>query len=340
MILSFEALKRSHKPSRFARAHLFLSLSLIFLFSVLHTSLRAQDDSDIETVRVRTDLVTVPAFVTDARGRRVQNLTAADFELRDDGRAVKIEYFAAGTERVALVFALDASGSAQQIISQQRETALALFSRFGRASEVAVLRFAEQAELAAPFSGAPSDALKAFELPALRNHRTAIFDAAASSIKTFETRRADATERRIVILISDGLDTVSRARPRDVINAARQSGVSFYVIQIPLYAPRGGRLAPRPASKGFRELAEETGGRYFMAGDARAALAAQPSYDLAPIFQAIEEDLQGQYLLGYYQGEETPQGAGRSHRLSLSLTSKDKRKLRVRLLREAYNLNQ
>jgi Ca-activated chloride channel family protein len=339
MILSSEALQRSHKPSRFARAHFPIRLSLIFLFLIFHANARAQDDSDIEVVRVRTDLVTVPAFVTDGKGRRIQNLTAADFELRDDGRAVKIEYFAAGTERVALVFALDASGSTQEIISQQRETALALFSRFGRASEVAVVRFAEQAELTAPFSGASTDALKAFELPALRNHRTAIFDAAASSIKAFETRRADPTERRIVILISDGLDTVSRARPREVINLARERGVSIYAIQIPLFAPRDGRLAPRPATKGFRELAEETGGRYFMAGDAKAALAAQPSYDLAPIFQAIEEDLQGQYVLGYYQGEET-QATGRSHRLALNLTSKDKRKLRVKLLRDAYNLKQ
>jgi VWFA-related protein len=339
MIHSFEALQRSDQPSRFARTHFSIRLSLIFLFLVFHANAHAQDDSDIETVRVRTDLVTVPAFVTDGKSRRIQNLTAADFELRDDGRAVKIEYFAAGTERVALVFALDASGSTQEIISQQRETALALFSRFGRASEVAVVRFAEQAELTAPFSGASTDALKAFALPALRNHRTAIFDAAASSIKAFETRRTDPTERRIVILISDGLDTVSRARPREVINFARERGVSIYAIQIPLYAPRDGRLAPRPATKGFRELAEETGGRYFMAGDAKAALAAEPSYDLAPIFQAIEEDLQGQYVLGYYQGEEA-QATGRAHRLALSLTSKDKRKLRVRLLREEYNLKQ
>jgi Ca-activated chloride channel family protein len=196
------------------------------------------------------------------------------------------------------------------------------------------MRFAEASELTAPFSGASTGAIKAFELPALRNQRTAIFDAVEKSIRAFDTRRADVAERRIIILISDGLDTVSRARPRNVIDMAKQRGVSIYAIQIPLYAPRDGRLAPRPAAKGFRELAEETGGRYFLAGDAKSALAVQPAYDLAPIFQAIEEDLQGQYVLGYYQGEEAQ--AGRAHRIALNLISNNKRKLRVRLLRDEY----
>ncbi|MBV9957756.1 MAG: VWA domain-containing protein [Acidobacteria bacterium] len=322
-------------PPRLVRPARAALISFLLLFPI---SLFAQDDSDIEVVRVRTDLVTVPAFVTDGRGRRVKDLAAADFELRDNNQAVRIEYFAAGTERVALLFALDASGSTREIISQQRETALALFSRFGRASQVAVVRFDEESELAAQFSGSSDAALKAFELPPLRNRRTAIFDAVADSLRAFAARRADATERRIIILISDGLDTVSRARPREVITAARELGVSIYAIQIPLYAPQDGRLEPRPAAKGFRELAEETGGRYFMAGDRRAALAAQSAYDLAPIFQAIEEDLQGQYVLGYYQGEATQ--AGGSHRLTLKLISKDKSRLRVRLLREAYNIKQ
>jgi Ca-activated chloride channel family protein len=300
-------------------------------------NLCAQDSSDIDVIKVRTDLVTAPAFVTDGRGQRIRNLTAADFELRDDGRAVKIEYFAAGTEHVALLFALDASGSTREIISQQRETALALFSRFGRGSEVAVMRFAEQAKLVAPFSGAQGDALAAFDFPALENRRTAVFDAAIDAVRTFDKQRGDPTERRIVILISDGLDTVSRSRPREVIDAAKARGVSLYSIQIPLYAPRDGRLAPRPATKGFREMAEQTGGRYFMAGDAKSALSLKFAPDLSQIFAAIEEDLQGQYVLGYYPGEAAEDG--RAHSLTLNLTAKDKRKLRVRLLRESYQLS-
>jgi hypothetical protein len=102
-----------------------------------------------------------------------------------------------------------------------------------------------------------------------------------------------------------------------VIDRALDKRVSFYVIHLPLFEPRDGRLAVRSPSKGFRDLAEQTGGKYFLAGDARSALASQKEVDLAPIFQAIEDDLKSQYLLGFYLGETA--NDGRKHRFSLSL---------------------
>jgi hypothetical protein len=73
----------------------------------------------------------------------------------------------------------------------------------------------------------------------------------------------------------------------------------------------------RPPSKGFRDLAEKTGGKYFLVGDAKSALRPAAGNDLSPIFQAIEEDLKSQYLLGFYLGETA--NDGRRHRFSLSL---------------------
>src|SRR5262249_35638988 len=58
----------------------------------------------------------------------------------------------AGTERVALLFALDASGSARDVVAQQREAALALFARFGHGSRVAVLHFGDFVRLTVPFT--------------------------------------------------------------------------------------------------------------------------------------------------------------------------------------------
>lgn len=339
MILSDEALTRKCRFSRARRLFLFtIQVSLYFLLFAFQTNVHAQDVRDIDVVRVRTDLVTVPAYIADKQGRRVTGLTAADFELRDDGRVVTIEYFVTGTERVALVFALDASGSTRDVIVQQRETAVALFSRFGLGSEVAVMRFADKAEIVSPFSNDNGNAMRAFNLPVVANSRTAIFDSVANAIHAFDARRPDITERRIIILISDGLDTVSAMRSDKVINEAKNRGVSIYAIQIPLYIPLDGRLRPRAASKGFREMAEKSGGRFFMAGNAKSALAPQASYDLSPIFQAIEDDLRGQYVLGYYPEEATQDG--RYHRIALGLKFKDRRKLRVYSLREGYKSKQ
>ena len=311
----------------------FIGLFFVIILLGCQTNICAQEDPD-EVVRVRTDLVTVPVYVTDGR-RRVMDLEVADFEVRDNGRIVKVEYFVAGTERVALAFLLDASGSTREVIRQQRDVALALLSRFGQGSEVAVIRFAETTKTVAQFSANLTNASSAFELPALTNQRTAIFDAAANAVRVFHTRRSDVGERRIIILISDGLDTLSVIRAREVIDAANERGISIYSIQIPLYTPRDGSLRPRSASKGFRDLADKTGGKFFLAGDAKSALAVHASYDFSPIFRAIEDDLRGQYVLGYYRDTETQDGS--FHRIEVKLVSKEKRKLRVRALREGYS---
>lgn len=337
-----EALSRNQSSPRAVRLAsrslqliipILLSLTLIFVERCADAKAQNGVVSD-DVIRVRTDLVTIPASVTDARGRRVEGLSQKDFSVRDNGRAVKLEYFAVGTERVAMVFLLDVSGSVHDVAAQQRETALALFSRFGHGSRVAVLRFADIAELAIPFTAEVSRALPAFNFQPLSGRHTAIFDAAAAAVRLFDAPGADTAERRIIILISDGLDTVSATSAATVINEARSRSISFYVLHLPIFAPRDGHLAPRRASKGFRELAEQTGGRYFMIGDVKSALDPHAAYDLAPLFRSIEEDLRGQYVLGYYADDAMRDG--RLHHLEISLTGEKGRKLHVRALREGY----
>lgn len=339
-----DSYRLSNSPARSVLRSFSFALVLLVVSSLFSSSQQrafAQDGEVLpdDVLRVRTDLITVPAFVTDAQGRRVSGLRQTDFSIRDNGRVVELSYFSAGTEHVALAFALDASGSIREVVAGQRDAALKLFSRFGRGSRVAVMHFGEKAELVVPFTTETDKAQPAFTAHLPTSRRTAIFDAAATILRAFAVGKSDPVERRILILISDGLDTASAARASTVIREARALNVSIYVIHLPLYAPRDGRLAVRPVSKGFRDLAEKTGGHYFLVGDAKSALDPQAMPDLAPIFQAIEEDLQGQYVLGYY-----PDAAARntnSHRIEISLTPQaGRRKLRVHALREEYNLRQ
>jgi len=323
---------------RFSFLILLLFISPLFNASQTHVFAQDEEISTDDVLRVRTDLVTVPASVTDSQGRRVSGLMQSDFAVRDNGQSVALSYFTAGADHVALAFALDASGSVREIISQQRDAALKLFSRFKQGSRVAVLHFGEKAELSVPFTTDTARAELAFTSRLPLSRRTAIFDAAATILRAFAVGKSDPTERRIMILVSDGLDTASVTRASTIIREARALNVSIYIIHLPLYAPRDGRLAVRPPAKGFRDLAEKTGGSYFLVGDIKSALDPQATFDLAPVFLAIEEDLRGQYVLGYY-----PDDAARStdtHRIEISLTQRSKRKLRVRALREEYNLKQ
>jgi VWFA-related protein len=204
------------------------------------------------------------------------------------------------------------------------------------------MQFRERAELKQPFTQDLRRARQAFQIDSLAESRTAIFDAALAAARAFTSAQRQTTsaptpasERRIVVLISDGLDNASAEAFERAVEEARASGVTFYCIQLPLYAPREGRLVARRASKGFRELAERTGGRFFVVGDARTALDPRAEHDLRPVFQAIAEDLRGQYVIGYH-ASAAPQQPG-AHRVVVRLSDPSRRKLRVRQLRDVYD---
>jgi Ca-activated chloride channel family protein len=294
-----------------------LSFLLVCLFFTVPTAALAQETpDDDEVVRVNTDLLLFPVRVRDKKGKAVAGLTEQHLSLKDPDGVTSGLYFSPGADRVALLFALDQSGSLREIIEQQKEAALALFSRFGERSSVAVLRFSDAPKLVAPFTNDTWVAQTAFTFTAAANQHSAIFDAAARAVRAFDSLPRVRSERRIVVLISDGLDNRSRTSADSVIQAAVDQRVSFYVIHLPLFEPRDGRLAVRRPAKGFRELAEKTGGKYFLVGDAKSALLPEQN-DLTPIFRAIEEDLKSQYLLGFYISESSRDN--RKHAFSVSL---------------------
>ena len=281
-----------------------------------------QQTTDDEVIKVNTDLFVFPIRVRDKR-QAAAILTENDLSLKDDDHVTSGLTLYHGADRVSVVFALDQSGSLRDIVAQQREAALALAGRFGDKSQVAVMRFAERPSLVAPFASDPAATREAFSFPARGNQHTAIFDAALAAVNAFAGLPRVRSERRIVVLISDGLDNASRLNASAAIQAALQNHVSFYVVHLPLFEPRDGHLAVRSPSKGFRDLAEKTGGKYFLVGNGRASLAPQmnransANNDLTPIFQAIEEDLRSQYLLGWYAGDGSRDG--REHSFTITL---------------------
>ena len=126
----------------------------------------------------------------------------------------------------------------REIISRQRDAALALFSRFNQRSRIGVVRFSETPHVVSTFGQDADAARSAFTFSAIPNQHTAIFDGADAAIKTFDALVPDRSERRLVILISDGLDNASKVKPNQVIDAALDRHVSLYVIHLPLFEPR------------------------------------------------------------------------------------------------------
>src|SRR5689334_14413843 len=80
-----------------------------------------------DVVKLKADLVTVDATVTDKNGNFIRNLKADDFAVYEDGAAQKLDFFeaseqAALTRPLAVVVAIDTSGSIKpEEIQRQRE---------------------------------------------------------------------------------------------------------------------------------------------------------------------------------------------------------------------------
>jgi Ca-activated chloride channel family protein len=308
----------------------------VVLLCILSLSICAQEPNQQvdDVVRVSAALVTIPLVVTDKRGRRIPNIKKSSLVLREDGRPATIESFSAGAESLALAFALDVSGSTREVISQQRSAAVALLARFGNGSLVSVTRFDDKPTTVVPFTSDVNEAVKAFQTPSFPEHRTAIFDACLHVIREYKHLSPRSGERRILILISDGLDTASRTSPDLIVSMARELNVSIYVIQIPLFSPRDGRLEPRPTANGFRELGGNTGGQSFIVGDRTTALSTNPVFDLGPVFKSIADDLASQYIVGFNPSVESRDG--RTHRFEITTVDERNQSLRVKLLRNPF----
>lgn len=273
-------------------------------------SFAARERSQEQTLRLETKLVSVPVVVQNKRGEFVAGLSASDFEVREDGKIQQIEFFSTEETQLlsrplAVVFALDSSGSAAQTIRQQRAAADAFLRQLSPSQLVAVTRFSTSADTLVDFTADRQSIEDAFARHVQLHGETAIFDGVMYAIQKLSSlTKENADRRRIVILISDGLDNSSFTRAKDVIETAVEQDVSVYVIYLPLYAPGlGGHLEARKTAPGFAGLALQTGGQFFQVGDVQSALDPSHTADLSLIFAKIVQELRSQYYIGYYPAD-------------------------------------
>ncbi len=249
-------------------------------------SVRAQQP----TFAARVESVRVDVEVT-RNGRPVEGLTAADFEISDNGVRQAVELVSPGSVPLSVVLALDMSDS---LLPQQHAALQAACARIAALMQpgdrVALLTFTHRVRLRMPF-GTPFPALASSLLQPDDSSETSLVDAvhAATLLTMGESGRP------LVIVFSDGLDTASFLTADVAINTALRSGASVYLVTI-----------TRPADA-LDTLPEETGGDVIR----------EPDVDrLAARFATILESFRSRYLLSFTpSGPRTPGW----HRLSVKV---------------------
>jgi len=262
---------------------------------------RPQQSQGTNTIRVDTDLVVIDIAATDKAGNYVRDLRAEDFQVFEDGRPRKIDFFSVTDEAtlsrpLAVVFALDLSGSLKpEETVTLRRAAMRLTELMKGDSVFAALAFNYDVKVLQDFTPDPQKIERAFAKADHFEGSTRIYDAIDRAV-TMLARRAPRSHhgrplRRIVIVITDGFDSASVIDRRELIRRTQAASVTVYSVTLPSYmlsatSAHERVITPLDASR----VVAATGGRDF-AADAR---------DFTPIFKALAEEIRASYALAYY----------------------------------------
>ncbi len=216
---------------------------LLVALMTLSPALAYQDD---QVLRLETNLVLVEATVTDKDGNFIQDLKADDFTIYEDGQPQNVDFFDKNEETsitrpLAVVFALDTSGSIKpEEVEKQRE-ATEQFMRLVRPESLfSVIAFNSEIRVLQDFTNEPKRIGQAFQKLGRVGGSSRIFDSidrATSMLKRAPRYRGGRRLRRVVIIISDGYDNVTPPDQTETIRRANDAEVTVYSITLPSYAP-------------------------------------------------------------------------------------------------------
>jgi Ca-activated chloride channel homolog len=265
------------------------TLRLLLLSGGLAAHIQAQGRIFKSTV----EMVPLTVTVTDARGHYVRNLVEADFAVLEQGVRQSLALFANEPVPIDLALTIDASASMTPQLPIVRRAAGALVDSLRDGDRATVVTIQNAVGVPLPLTSDRSRISTAIrDLSA--SGETALYDGVYVVLSELIRARSTEIRRRVLVLLSDGLDTSSRLSADDMLALARRAGIGVYVIAMPTSSsnlPRNRQDAS--AWQGeyvMRTLARESGGRSFFPKRVE---------ELPGIYADIAQELANQYELGY-----------------------------------------
>ena len=242
---------------------------------------RTAEDTHVYNADFASETVEVHAIgfavtVADAKGNRVDGLTAKDFVVKENGTRVPV------TDRLTdepatIALAIDTSRSMRASLNELFDTATTLIDVAAKPeSRVFVVAFDNVPRVIHPPSG-DAESLRKSVLSLYPTGATAAVDAVTFALQQFRGIGG----RRALVLLTDGRDGPNSQSTAACMRMAMESGVPIYIV-IP-YAFRGSRFG-----NGLLGISSATGGLQFPN--------ARPE-EMTSIFQRIHDEVMGQYLL-------------------------------------------
>jgi Ca-activated chloride channel homolog len=238
------------------------------------------------TVKVDVRLVNVFVTVTDQRGAPIGNLTKDNFRLSEDGLEQKIAVFDKESALpLSIILEVDTSLSTKKDLPLELASARRFAHSILRPVDgLSVYEFSEIVNEVVPFT--PDLRTIDRGIDRIRvGSATALYDALYLGARALEKRKG----RKVMVVITDGGDTVSKTDYPEAVRAAQEAEAIVYsLIVVPVEASAGRDTGGEHA---LIQLSEDTGGKYYYASSLS---------QLDNAFRQIGDELRTQYLLAYY----------------------------------------
>jgi VWFA-related protein len=294
-----------------------------------------------EVVRVETSLTNIFFTAADRQKRFVSNLKREDVRVLEDGAPQQIFTFQPNSDLpLSLAILIDTSGSEERTLPEEKAAARAFLESVMRPEkdEAAVVSFTGEVTLEQGLTGNIARLRRAIDqvefvppsgyigggvvvggTPPISGTQqtlagsTAIWDAIWATANELLTDSAE-HQRRAIILLTDGQDTISQVHMQDAVSRALKADALIYAVGI------GDRYQFGINEGALKKITEGTGGRAYFPRNER---------ELRDAFAQIERELREQYLIAYSPSNKTRDGSYR--RVTIEILNPELRKENLRL---------
>jgi VWFA-related protein len=272
-----------------------------------------------ETIFIRR--VRLPITVVDKKGQFVPGLSQSDFLVLEDKVPQQIETFSDNFGQSLPVYVavlMDTSPSQAGKLTFEKESALNFIQSVvqGRKDQVLFATFDHEINLRQDFTNKLDLLERAVSRVKTLGNQTSLYDAVWQFC---DEKLRTVPGRRVLVVITDGEDTYSRANIRDAIDIAQRTETTVFAISTKagFSSTVPGVQAGEVKDKKDRELttlAEQTGGVAFFIGD---------MLSLERSFSKISKELRAQYLVTYKPINDRYDGNFRKIEVKLAEGRKD-----------------
>jgi len=276
-----------------------------------------------ETGAVKTFEVRLPVTVNDKKKNKnlVTGLSRSDFSVFEDGVQQEVTFFTDEKTNppVFVGVLMDTSPSTAGKLDFSKRAAkdfIYTVTRI-RKDKAAFMTFDNEVNLRQDFTDKLDLLDKAVDKVKKVGSQTALYDAVW---QFSDEKLRTAPGRRVIVIITDGDDTFSRAELRDAIDIAQRTETTVFGI-----STKAGFLGSVPGvdagtvkdkgDKFLTQLCEQTGGEAFFTGD---------MLELERAFKKISEELRSQYIITYRPANQNLDG--RERKIEVRFTDRSKEK--------------